>query len=168
MLLWRKLAMYLGFPLAIGAAIYTAYLFGQAEGRDFWQSPLLPFHFLVQAIMAGGAALTILSALTPIEEGFAKLSFHAFTISLTLNLLMILLGEFGSKHSTDTARAAAHMITQGKYKNLFWFGAIGLGAFFPIGLIYAGLAPLAALSTLIGLYCYEHAFVMAPQHIPNS
>ena len=43
-------------PLAAAAAGYSAFLFGQAEGRDFWQSPLLLPHLLVAALAAGFAA----------------------------------------------------------------------------------------------------------------
>src|SRR5262249_26134294 len=49
-----------GVVLAILAAVYTAFLFGQAEGRDLWQSALLPGHLFVQALMAGAAGLLIL------------------------------------------------------------------------------------------------------------
>ncbi len=45
-----------------GAAGYTAFLFGQAEGRDFWQSPLLLPTLLAQAVLAGSSALSLLSA----------------------------------------------------------------------------------------------------------
>ena len=164
----REIAFIGGFPLAIGAAIYTAYLFAQAEGRDFWQSSLLPFHFFTQAIMAGSATLTILGQYAPIEPEFTQMAFHAFSISLVVNLLMILLGEFGVNHASDTAKAAAHSITHGKYKNLFWAGAILIGNVAPIILIGLKLPSLGALLALIGLYIYEHIFVMAPQHIPNS
>ena len=36
-------------PLAVLAAVYTAWLFAQAKARDLWQSPLLPPQLLVQA-----------------------------------------------------------------------------------------------------------------------
>src|SRR5437660_12536388 len=45
----------------IAAAGYSAFLFGQAEGRDFWQSPLLLPMLLVQAVLGGSAALGLLS-----------------------------------------------------------------------------------------------------------
>src|SRR5687767_2838173 len=51
-----------GVPLAVLAAVYTAYLFAQAKARDLWQSPLLPPHLVVQAVLAGAAALLILDA----------------------------------------------------------------------------------------------------------
>src|SRR5262245_24513072 len=46
-----------GLPLALATAVYTAYLFAQAKARDLWQSPLLPAHLAVQAVLAGAAAL---------------------------------------------------------------------------------------------------------------
>ena len=51
--LLRAVFLWVGLPFAIMAAIYTAFLFAQAEGRDLWQSPLLPFHLIVQALVAG-------------------------------------------------------------------------------------------------------------------
>jgi formate-dependent nitrite reductase membrane component NrfD len=38
-------------PLGLFASIYTAFLLGQAEGRDMWQSNLLPFQLFVRSIM---------------------------------------------------------------------------------------------------------------------
>ena len=46
----------LAWPMAVVAAAtagYSAFLFGQAEGRDFWQSPLLLPHLLVAALVGG-------------------------------------------------------------------------------------------------------------------
>ncbi|HEY8476505.1 MAG TPA: 4Fe-4S dicluster domain-containing protein, partial [Chloroflexota bacterium] len=50
---------WLGLVLAVAAAGYSAFLFGQAEGRDFWQSPLLLWHLLAAAAAAGAAALLL-------------------------------------------------------------------------------------------------------------
>src|SRR3954470_24303029 len=47
--IWLAVA---GGPLAAMAAVYTAFLFAQCKGRDLWQSPLLPPHLLVQAVLA--------------------------------------------------------------------------------------------------------------------
>src|SRR5262249_12678912 len=35
-----------GVVLAACSAVYTAFLFAQAKGRDFWQNPLLAIHLL--------------------------------------------------------------------------------------------------------------------------
>ena len=44
------------------AAMYTAFLFGQCEGRDLWQTPLLPVHLVVQTLLCGAAVLALLPA----------------------------------------------------------------------------------------------------------
>ena len=49
--------IWLGLPLSLLTAVYTAYLFAQAKARDLWQNPLLPPHLTVQALLAGAAAL---------------------------------------------------------------------------------------------------------------
>ncbi|MGZ7077822.1 MAG: 4Fe-4S dicluster domain-containing protein, partial [Thermoanaerobaculia bacterium] len=57
----RSLAI-AGGLCAIGAGVYTAWLFAQAKARDLWQSPLLPPQHLVATVLAGGAALRIAAA----------------------------------------------------------------------------------------------------------
>ena len=74
-LLWLVIpAMLFG---AAGAG-YTAFLFGQAEGRDFWQSPLLLPILLVQAVIAGAAALGVLSWPLNIESSVSTVTHDHF------------------------------------------------------------------------------------------
>lgn len=164
-------------PLAIGAAIYTAFLFAQCEGRDLWQSPLLPPQMLVHAGMMGSAVLGVVTAFAPSERmaGWASLM---LMLTLIVDLLLILVGEFGIPHATESAAKAARAISHGKYARQFWVGAIGFGHVVPLFLLVGSVwtlrhynpypAALAGLLAAIGLYLYEHAFVMAPQEIPNS
>jgi formate-dependent nitrite reductase membrane component NrfD/ferredoxin len=169
---WRGLALWLGLPFALGAAIYTAFLFAQAEGRDLWQSPLLPFHLTVQAFVAGSGAILILN-LFGVGAEMRPVALVAFIGSLLLDLFITLLGEFGIPHASEVAAKAAHEISHGRYRNHFWWGNIALGHILPIFLI--GMTPdvlaasaAAGLAAIVGLYLYEYAFVMAPQEIPNS
>lgn len=166
----------IGFILALLTAIYTAFLFAQAEGRDLWQSPLLPFHFLVQAIVAGAAALAIIESLFPVlfwEQMVQGVPNAVLFFALILDLFIILVGEFAIPHASEVAARAAHNIKYGKYARWFWGGAIVIGHIVPLALLIAfrfgalGMA-LAAITAIIGLYAYEYAFVMAPQEIPNS
>ena len=167
----RNVMLGLGTPLAMGAAIYTAFLFGQAEGRDLWQSTLLPFHLLVQAVVAGAAALHILGAFLDVSADLLQLSRTLFIVGLVIDIAITVLGEFGMPHASEAAAKAAHEITQGRYKRHYWIGAVGLGHVVPLVLIAFGMpwmGALAGVSALVGLYLYEYAFVMAPQEIPNS
>ena len=173
----RPFALWLGLPLAIGVAIYTAYLFSQAEGRDLWQSSLLPFHLFVQSIMAGsGVVLIILLFLPSAPQEMTTVAGIAFIVALLVDLFVLLVGEFSIPHASEVAARAAHEISHGHYKNSFWWGSVGLGHVVPLILtIVAALmtsqpiiVAVAGLCAVIGLYLYEYAFVMAPQEIPNS
>ncbi|MDQ7040147.1 MAG: NrfD/PsrC family molybdoenzyme membrane anchor subunit [Rhodothermus sp.] len=167
----RLVLLGLGVPLALGAAVYTAFLFAQAEGRDLWQSPLLPIHLLVQAALAGSAFVLLMAPWLDWVPSFVTLARWTFGISLGLDLLVTLLGEFGMPHASEVAARAAHRITHGPYRHYFWTGSLLLGHLVPLGLLGIGgiwLEALAGLLALVGLYLYEYAFVMAPQEIPNS
>ena len=54
--------------LAAGTAGYTAFLFGQCEGRDLWQTPLLLPILLAQATVAGGATYSILDVVMDVPD----------------------------------------------------------------------------------------------------
>jgi len=167
----------LGFVLAILSAVYTAFLFGQAEGRDLWQSPLLPAHLVIQALMVGSAVLLGLGLVVTLPPPLVTGLAWVFGVTLLLDLFVTLMGEFGMPHASEVAARAAHQISAGKYHPYFWHGSIILGHIVPLvillvaaasGEISPWLMAIAAVATIIGLYLFEYAFVMAPQEVPNS
>lgn len=167
-----RLLLWLGLPLALLAAIYTAFLFAQAEGRDLWQSPLLPLHLVVQAIMAGSGALLVLD-LVVVPQAMAEVAAITFVVAVLIDLFVTLAGEFGVAHASEVAARAAHEISGGRYRRHFWWGSIGLGHVAPLLLmllwpVAPAVGALAALAAIAGLYLFEYAFVMAPQEVPNS
>ncbi len=90
---------------------------------------------------------------------------------MAVNLLITFLGEFGMPPATEAAGKAGREITHGKYARMFWIGTVLLGHVVPLVLLalFEGSgAWVGALLWIGGLYLYEHAFVMAPQEIPNS
>jgi len=168
---WLRLSLLaLGLPLALLVAIYTAFLFAQAEGRDLWQSPLLPFHLAVQAGLAGSATFLLLVPLLALPAEMSEVCRTALVVTLLVSLFLTLVGEFGMPHATDTAAAAAHEMSRGRYRRHFWWGAIALGHLLPLVLLTGGAlaGALAGACALAGLFLYEYAYVMAPQHVPNS
>lgn len=173
----RYVLLWIGFPFALGTAIYTAFLFAQAEGRDLWQSALLPLHLVVQAIMAGSAVLLVLSLFIQMPADLNRGLLIAFVAAILIDLFVTLAGEFGIPHASEVAARAAHEISHGHYRRHFWWGSITLGHIFPLILLILAipaaaflsyLAAIAGICALAGLYLYEYAFVMAPQDIPNS
>ena len=121
-----RLPRFLLWPTVLAgflAAVYTAFLFGQCEGRDLWQTPLLPVHLIVQALMCGAAVLPLLPSAaggSPQLLGIAK---EALSFTLILHLLIVA-AEFMMPHATDNAAYAARLITHGPFKSWFWGGAL--------------------------------------------
>jgi formate-dependent nitrite reductase membrane component NrfD len=146
--------------------IYSAFLLGQAEGRDMWQSPLLPFQLFAQSVMVASGIFLVLGAFLP-YPGFA---FLVFPLSILVNLLFSLAGKFSS-FASEVAMLASREMTHGRFRNHFWWGGIVLGHVLPLALVllFSVFAlPVAVLCVIGGLFFYEYAFVMAPQYIPNS
>src|SRR6266545_3913087 len=151
-----------GVPLAAMTAIYTAYLFAQAKARDLWQNPLLPAHLLIQATLAGAAALLPVAvwwqrdAVTPLAWILA---------GGCLAHLLLVLGEVTLTHPTAHARLAAFELARGRFRGFFWAAAGLVAAGLVAPLAGAWAAPLAPL-VLAGLAAYEHAYVQAGQAVP--
>ncbi|WP_028921812.1 4Fe-4S dicluster domain-containing protein [Pseudonocardia acaciae] len=153
----------LGVPAGAMVAGYTGFLFGQAEGRDLWQSPLLFWHLIVQAVMVGAGALVLCGG------GGNGLVVGALAVATVVHGLMLVL-EYGGRHGGRHAASAAHMITHGRYARTFWLGAVA-----PV-VAAAVLAPLgggvpavvAGIAVQAALLAYESVFVRAGQDVPLS
>jgi Fe-S-cluster-containing dehydrogenase component/formate-dependent nitrite reductase membrane component NrfD len=148
-----------GLPLAVMTAAYTAYLFAQATARDLWQSPLLPPHFVVQALVAGAAVLL------PLAAAFDPAAVPPLATTLagaSLAHLLLVAGEVSLPHPTAHARLAAREMVAGRFAAFFWSGAL-LVLFAALAPAAGGLAPVAALA---GLLAHEHAYVQAGQAVP--
>lgn len=158
--------------IAVITAIYTAFLFAQAKGRDFWQSPTLAIHMLVHSFMAGGAALAIASLVSPESADWLSFLGLVMAIGIGVNLFTILI-ELTTTHPTQDAKYVVKMITKGRYRQAFWLGAIVLGNILPLAFIlFAAGNPMmiiaASVMVLIGIYFTEKIWVEAPQRIALS
>ena len=152
---------WIGGALAVLTAIYTAFLFGQAKARDMWQNPLLPAHFLVQALVAGGG-ITALAALVLGAPGPGlAAALQLFALGSGAHAIMIL-GEILMPPPTAHARLAEREMTHGRFR--VWFRLGLLGAVLGVAAPWLGwiVVPLG----LAALLAYEHAYVQAGQSVP--
>jgi Fe-S-cluster-containing dehydrogenase component len=150
-----------GLPLAVATAVYTAYLFAQAKARDLWQSPLLPPHLLVQAVLLGSAAIL------PVAHWLAEDAVGGFEWLLAgtaLAHLVMVGGEVTLTHPTAHAHLAAREMWRGRYASFFWAGAVLV-----LAAVFAPVIGLAAVPlALLGVLAHEHAYVQAGQSVPLS
>ncbi|MCB9674416.1 MAG: polysulfide reductase NrfD [Alphaproteobacteria bacterium] len=154
----------LSIPFSVMAAIYTAFLFAQAEGRDMWQATHVPFQMSVHALVFGAGTLAIAGPTTDTMR-------LVFLGALAASLVLTLFADLGIPQSSELARRAARDMTRGRYAREYWLGGIGLGHGVALLLGWLG-GPVGALLALVaagvGLFGYNLAFVMAPQDQPNS
>ena len=166
----RPFAAWIVFPFALGVVIYTAFLLGQAEGRDMWQNNLLPFQLFAQSMMVASGVFLIVNLFVSFPTDLHALLVGLFPTSIAINLLLTLAGKFNS-FASEVAMLAHREMTHGKFRNHYWLGGITLGHLIPLALFFAFSAfalPVAVACSVVGLFFYEYAFVMAPQYIPNS
>jgi len=163
---------------AAGAG-YTAFLFGQAEGRDFWQSPLLLPMLLVQAVIGGTAALGLLSWALGVGSTLTQMLDLVLLSAIVVHVLLVMVEVFGSHANKHIALAARYM-SKGGLKEIFWGQFFVVGSMVPlVMLVIALFVPavhpaqpvllgIAGLFALAGLFAYEHCFVTAGQIVPLS
>ncbi len=167
----KQFAGWLTGIVAVIVAIYTAFLFGQAKGRDFWQSPTLAVHMLVHSFMAGAAALALVSAWSDTSAEWLNYLGIVMIVGIIVNLLTMAV-ELTMTHPTVDSHTVSKMITKGRYANKFYLGVVLLGNLVPLALLMLGLGNWALLAAsaavLIGIYFTEHIWVEAPQRIALS
>ena len=164
----------LAWPVAAVAAAtagYSAFLFGQAEGRDFWQSPLLLPHLLVAALVAGSASLLLAAR----ALGSASIVTGGLGLVLWASLLvsaLVLFAELFTAHGTQDAARAARLLTHGPLRVPLWGGVVVGGIALPLVLLLSASVPfgseLAAGLALAGLWLWEELWTRAGQLIPLS
>jgi Fe-S-cluster-containing dehydrogenase component/formate-dependent nitrite reductase membrane component NrfD len=168
---------FLRWPVAIAAlaaAGYSAFLFGQAEGRDFWQSPLLLPQLIAAAVVAGSATLLAIATFLPTQAAVVP---NPFAIVLAVGLVvsaLILFAELYTPHANSDVVRSARLLTDGALSPVFWGGVVFIGMVVPLGLLFISRAAagpfacLAAIFALIGLLLYEDLWVQAGQSVPLS
>jgi Fe-S-cluster-containing dehydrogenase component/formate-dependent nitrite reductase membrane component NrfD len=167
----------LRWPMVAAGALlagYTAFLFNQCEGRDLWQSPLLPAHTVLNAVLAGAAALAIVALTVEAPPADHRALAWCLLLGGAASAAIALHDGFG-RHPTAQAQRAALNLTRDRFRTPFWIG-VGAGLVLPAACaaVYlaagagTGLLAFAGVAALSGLWVYEDAWVRAGQSVPLS
>jgi Ni/Fe-hydrogenase subunit HybB-like protein len=150
--------------------------FAQARGLEFWQSPLLFWHLLVQAIITGAAVITFMDSfqlVTPFQfvtpQLFAWLGI-VLVVSPFVGLAMIF-GELIMNHRSEEVVRSANLLIKGALWKQFWILVLVLGVIASIVLILwptLSVTPTMAASVLVlvGLWMYKNLWIKAGQAVP--
>jgi formate-dependent nitrite reductase membrane component NrfD len=161
----------IGAVFALLSAIYTAFLFAQAKGRDFWQSPMLGLHMVLHSLMAGMAVFLITNVFLIVNVGLTVVLSTLASAFILVHLITLAI-EMTTTHSTEDAHKVVKMILSGQFSQAFWIGMIAVGNVVPMLLLYFSneiwAIGLSGVLILIGLGFAQHIWVKAPQLIPLS
>jgi Fe-S-cluster-containing dehydrogenase component/formate-dependent nitrite reductase membrane component NrfD len=183
----RGAQLVVGWLLAAAAAsvaVYTAFLFAQAKGRDYWQSPMLAVSMFVDAAVAGLAVCRLIGLLSW-AGGSLSVGTHGPGVGIlgmavddpargclavgVAALALLLLAEHLPKHPTAGAARAARLMVRGPFAPAFWGGVVFVGLVLPGVVLWANVwQGLAAFLILVGIGFKNHVLVQAPQRIPLS
>ena len=145
-----------GVLLSLAAGVYTAFLFGQAKGRDLWQDPGLPAHFFIRTALAG------IAALSPIVF-FSHESVHGATFFWSLLVALVLHGVFMVGHAarsrTGTSQATRNMV-RGRFRAYFWGGLV-IGVVVPGAIIIQTALPYIQIVSMTETFSAPLVLVFA-------
>jgi len=130
----------LSVPVALATAVYTAFLFRQARGRELWsEDPVLPWHLGAQALGAAAA----------IGWCFGSTS----RALLGIHFLVAVVGWFVEPATKGGRIGHARWIADPEFR---------------IGLVAAALAILFPPLLLVSLACMDRSYIRAGQEVPLS
>lgn len=168
----RPIIKLITIGFAVLTSVYTAFLFAQAKGRDFWQSPTLPLHMLVHSFMAGAAVLSLVALILPLDTVWMSYLHMTLIVSIGVNLILMFF-ELTITHPTTDATLVVDMILKGRYKTKFWAGVVLFGNVLAlaVALLSGGsslIVAAAGVMVLIGIYLTEQIWIEAPQRVNLS
>lgn len=180
---------------AVLTSVYTAFLFSQAKGRDFWQNPLLVFSMLTHTFIGSSGIFLLIALLNqhllggtldnPITNSIDYQQFLVLLQSGVVVHLLFILVECLTPHPTKDAKTTMETIIHGRFKFEFFLGSLLLGVGVPLflALVYyisfgsesdLGSMPIdllmfgVAISSLVGMWYSIKIWVFAPQTIQLS
>jgi len=158
--------------LAIPVTLYTAIIMAESSARELWQAPAEVMQMMWAALLAGSAALILISGKWS-QEARRDLAL-VLAIATFFSFLMYMGEYFFSFKSSEAEATLAYVHAGGEYNVEFWFG-MALGFIAPFFLAVSNmksdnktLLRFAAILALIGLYMAKDVWLKIPQMLPLS
>jgi len=158
--------------LAIPVTAYTAIIMAESSARELWQAPTEVMQMIWAALMAGSAALILVSGSWS-QEARKDLAL-ILSIAVFFSFAMYMGEYFFSFKSSEAEATLAYVHAGGVYNVEFWFG-MALGFIAPFFLATSTmkndnvtLLRFAAILALVGLYLAKDVWLKIPQMLPLS
>lgn len=170
----------IGIPLAVFVHGYTGFILALGKARALWNTALMPFLFLVSAMVSGIALMIIISLIR--DRYFSKekkvnreLIFglgNLLAAMILIDLFLVLSDVLVLLVSHTEAQEAAHLLLKGKFSLLFIWVENVMGKVLPVLLL---LLPrlrnlttitIASIMVIVGIFIMRYVVVLGGEFLP--
>jgi formate-dependent nitrite reductase membrane component NrfD len=130
---WEILFKVLAGLMAFGVAIYTGFVLNSVKAVSLWNSPLLPFLFVMWGLM-GGFGLSVIIALYGCDVDLHGAETGTCWL-LMINALLIIVYLWTSAHRDETGKKSVMDQMRGNVAPAFWIGVVLLGIAVPLTIV---------------------------------
>ena len=167
---WVHRLTMISIPVALLFYGTNGYIFGVLVTHPVWGGPLIPFYFIVAALMAGTALMCFLSWVFNYKAKLTMgVGYGVLALVLLFALLEILIGLTGFQSGDTDTRLTLKAILSGSNGLVFWSLHVGLGMVVPVFLLLrhtAGSTALASFCVMASFLATRWVFVIPPQSVP--
>lgn len=170
----------IGIPLAVFVHGYTGFILALGKARALWNTALMPFLFLVSAMVSGIALMIIISLIK--DRFFSKekrvnreLIFglgNLLAAMILIDLFLVLSDVLVLLVSYTEAQEAAHLLLKGKFSILFLWVENIMGKVFPVVLLLfprvrnLTTVTIASIMVIVGIFIMRYVVVLGGEFLP--
>lgn len=171
----------IGIPLALMVHGYTGFILAFGKARPLWNSSMMPFLFLVSAMVSGIAMMIIVSVVrdrfftqekrvnTDILSGLARMLGWCLVLDLCLTATEMVVHEI----SHLEAQEGVALLVTGSFAGLFLILENLVGKVIPMAVMLSArtrrsvpILLLASALVMIGIYTMRYNVVVGGEYIP--
>lgn len=170
----------IGVPLAIFVHGYTGFILALGKARALWNTALMPFLFLVSAMVSGIALMILISLIK--DKFFSKervinrdLIFSLGNLlagMILIDLFLVMSDVLVLLVSHAEAQEVAHLLLKGKFSIFFIWVENVMGKIIPAFLLLIprlrslSTVTIAAMLVVIGIFIMRYVVVVAGEFLP--
>ncbi len=170
----------IGIPLAVFVHGYTGFILALGKARALWNTALMPFLFLVSAMVSGIALMIIISLIKDRFFSREKKVNHELIFGLgnllaamiLIDLFLVLSDVLVLLVSHTEAQEAAHLLLRGKFSVLFIWVENIMGKVFPVLLLLLPrlrnltTVTIASIMVIVGIFIMRYVVVLGGEFLP--
>ncbi len=161
---------WLGLPLAIFVGMYTGLLLMQMAGNPLWESALLPWMFLVGALLSAMAMNVLIMTVTGHKPSESFFGLKKYICTLVIVELLMVGSEFEALYMGPAKTVEVANLLTGEFSTWFIGLQIIVGSLLPLGLLVTIKASknvafhtLVSTLLLVGVLAMRYIVVMGGQ-----